>query len=137
MRQIHEFEMKNLIRMAYDSLDRAYAPYSQRRAGACLKGASGAYYLGCSIENVSYAGSICAARAALAKAVYEGERAFDALAVVSDSKNCTPPCGICRQMLAEFCDGEMPVICANADGRYVVYALGDLMPYPFQMEDNR
>ena len=68
------------------------------------------------------------------KAVYEGERAFDALAVVSSSDQCTPPCGVCRQVLVEFCDPEMPVICANRQGKYQIYALGDLVPNAFTPE---
>ncbi len=134
MRIIHDLEIKNLLRMAKEAMDRAYAPYSNFKVGACLKGATGAYYLGCNIENAAYSPTNCAERTAMFKAVYEGERAFDALAVVSSSDQCTPPCGVCRQVLVEFCDPEMPVICANRQGKYQIYALGDLVPNAFTPE---
>lgn len=83
MKPIHDLEIKNMLRMANDARDRAYVPYSGFRVGACIKGETGAYYLGCNVENVSYGATNCAERTALFKAIYEGERAFDALAIVS------------------------------------------------------
>ena len=135
MRNIHDFEVKNMLRMANEARDRAYAPYSNFRVGACLKGASGAYYLGCNIENAAYSPSNCAERTAMFKAVYEGERQFDALAIVWDGENPAVPCGVCRQVLAEFCDPEMPVICANRKGEYKLVAMGDLLPDAFLPRD--
>ena len=125
MRNIHDFEVKNMLRMANEARDRAYAPYSNFRVGACLKGATGAYYLGCNIENAAYSPSNCAERTAMFKAVYEGERQFDAIAIVWDGENPAVPCGVCRQVLAEFCDPEMPVICANRKGEYKLVPHGD------------
>ncbi|MBR0026232.1 MAG: cytidine deaminase [Clostridia bacterium] len=135
MKSIHDLEIKNLIRMASDAKMRAYAPYSGFCVGACLKGATGAYYLGCNIENAAYSPTNCAERTALFKAIYEGERKFDALAIISDSDKVTVPCGVCRQALAEFCDGDMPVICADKNGKWIVVELSELMPYPFLPED--
>ncbi len=135
MRNIHDFEVKNMLRMANEARDRAYAPYSNFRVGACLKGATGAYYLGCNIENAAYSPTNCAERTAMFKAVYEGERQFDALAIVWDGDNPAVPCGVCRQVLAEFCDPEMPVICANRKGEYKIFAMGDLLPDAFLPED--
>ena len=135
MRNIHDFEVKNMLRMANEARDRAYAPYSNFRVGACLKGATGAYYLGCNIENAAYSPSNCAERTAMFKAVYEGERQFDALAIVWDGENPAVPCGVCRQVLAEFCDPEMPVICANRKGEYKLVAMGDLLPDAFLPRD--
>ena len=135
MRNIHDFEVKNMLRMANEARDRAYAPYSNFRVGACLKGATGAYYLGCNIENAAYSPTNCAERTAMFKAVYEGERQFDALAIVWDGDNPAVPCGMCRQVLAEFCDPEMPVICANRKGEYKIFAMGDLLPDAFLPED--
>ncbi len=135
MRNIHDFEVKNMLRQANDARDRAYVPYSNFRVGACVKGATGAYYLGCNIENAAYSPTICAERSAMIKAVYEGEREFDAVAIVWDGDNPAVPCGVCRQVLAEFCDPEMPVICANRKGEYKVLALGDLLPFAFTPED--
>ena len=135
MRNIHDFEVKNMLRMANEARDRAYAPYSNFRVGACLKGATGAYYLGCNIENAAYSPSNCAERTAMFKAVYEGERQFDAIAIVWDGENPAVPCGVCRQVLAEFCDPEMPVICANRKGEYKLVAMGDLLPDAFLSRD--
>lgn len=135
MRNIHDFEVKNMLCMANEARDRAYAPYSNFRVGACLKGATGAYYLGCNIENAAYSPSNCAERTAMFKAVYEGERQFDALAIVWDGENPAVPCGVCRQVLAEFCDPEMPVICANRKGEYKLVAMGDLLPDAFLPRD--
>ena len=90
MRNIHEFEVKNLLRMANDAKERAYVPYSGFRVGACLKGASGAYYFGCNIENAAYSPTVCAERVAMLRAIYEGEREFDALAIVWDGDSCGP-----------------------------------------------
>ena len=135
MRNIHDFEVKNMLRMANEARDRAYAPYSNFRVGACLKGATGAYYLGCNIENAAYSPSNCAERTAMFKAVYEGERQFDALAIVWDGENPAVPCGVCRQVLSEFCDPEMPVICANRKGEYKLVAMGDLLPDAFLPRD--
>lgn len=131
MRSIHDLEIKNMLRMAADAMDRAYAPYSNFRVGACLKSESGAYYLGSNIENASYSLTNCAERTALYKAVYEGERAFDALAIISDSDAPTVPCGVCLQGLAEFCAEDIPVICASKSGEVAVYELRELIPHPF------
>ena len=77
MKEIHEYEARNMVRMAQDAMKRAYVPYSKFHVGACLKAASGAYYLGCNIENAAYGPTNCAERTAMFKAVYEGERKFD------------------------------------------------------------
>ncbi|MDR1619198.1 MAG: cytidine deaminase [Clostridiales bacterium] len=136
-RVIHDLEIKNMLRLANDAMDRAYAPYSGYQSGACLKGASGAYYLGCNIENASLTATICAERAAIYKAVTEGERTYDALAIISTGMQPTVPCGLCRQVLSEMCDPGMPVICANRSGKYQVFYVSDLLPQPFSSEDMR
>ena len=135
MKNIHEFEVKNMLRMANDARDRAYAPYSKFSVGACVKAGSGAYYLGCNIENASYSATICAERNAMFKAVYEGEREFDAIAIVWDGNGPALPCGACRQVLSEFCSPDMPVICSNCKGEYKLLELGELMPYAFSGSD--
>ncbi len=126
-----------MLRLANEAMDRAYAPYSGYRVGACLKGISGAYYLGCNIENASFSPTNCAERTAVFKAVSEGECKFEALAVISSGEQITLPCGVCRQVLREFCEPEMPVICANRSGRYQIYDLGELLPHAFTSEDMR
>ena len=130
----YELTEEELIRMmayADEGRRRAYAPYSGFRVGACLKTASGSYYLGCNIENAAYTPTICAERTAVFKAVSQGEREFSAIAIISDSENPTAPCGVCRQVLAEFCPAEMPVILANNRREYVVTTLGELLPLAF------
>lgn len=135
MIQIHDFEIKNMLRMANDAKERAYVPYSKFRVGACLKTVSGSYYLGCNIENAAYSPTNCAERTAMFKAVYDGERRFEAIAVVWDGEGFAAPCGVCRQVLTEFCEPDMPVICANRNGQFRVVSLGDLLPAPFTPAD--
>ena len=135
MKQLHEFEIKKMLRLAADAREKAYCPYSGFRVGACLKTDSGAYYLGCNIENAAFTPTNCAERTAMFKAVYEGERDFEALAIISDGLNYSAPCGVCRQVLAEFCKPDMPVICADRDGNYVVHELRELIPLAFTKAD--
>lgn len=131
MIEIHDYEVKNMIRMAEEARDRAYAPYSKFHVGACLKAKNGAYYLGCNIENAAYTPTNCAERTAMFKAVYEGEREFDALAIIWDGGDYAVPCGVCRQVLAEFCAPDMPVICSNKEGEYKIMELRALLPEAF------
>jgi len=135
MREIHEFEIKNMIRIAEEAKSRAYAPYSKFRVGACLKGMSGAYYMGCNIENAAYSPTVCAERNALFRAICDGERSFEALAIAWDGENYAVPCGVCRQVLVEFCDPGLPVICAGSDGSYKLISLGALLPAAFTQGD--
>ena len=135
MSGIHEFEARSMVRMATEARSRAYVPYSKFRVGACLKASSGAYYMGCNIENASYSPTNCAERTAMFKAVYEGERRFDALAIIWDGEGYAVPCGVCRQVLAEFCHPQMPVVCANKDGEYTFYTLEQLLPAAFTAGD--
>lgn len=135
MIKLHEFEVKKMLRLAAEAREKAYVPYSGFRVGACLKTGSGAYYLGCNIENAAFTPTNCAERTAMFKAVYEGERDFEAIAIISDSLNHTAPCGVCRQVLAEFCPPDMPVICADKDGDYEIRELSELIPMAFTKAD--
>ena len=130
-----ENEIKALVDGAFLARERAYVPYSHFRVGAALLTKQGRVYHGCNIENASYTPTNCAERTAVFKAVYEGEREFAAIAIVSDSKNPTAPCGVCRQVLAEFCEADMPVICANRDGEYEIMTLSALIPMVFTKKD--
>lgn len=132
---IHDVEIKNLIRLANDAKDRAYAPYSNFKVGACIKGASGAYYLGCNVENASIGASVCAERAAIYKAISEAERGFDVLAIITSGEQPSVPCGMCMQVIAELCDPDMPIISANRAGKYALYYAGDLLPHAFSAGD--
>lgn len=127
-----DFDPTALIRGAIAARDRAYAPYSHYAVGAALLGASGRIYTGCNVENASYSATICAERAAVAKAVSEGERSFVALAVVS--ANGAAPCGLCRQVLNEF-GRDILVLIADASGAVLQQAtVGDLLPGGFGPE---
>ena len=120
---------RELVARARAARENAYCPYSGFAVGAALLAASGRVYVGANCENVSYGGTICAERAALAAALTAGERSFLTLAVAAGD---TPvaPCGICRQMLAEF--GDLTVICAAAEGdQRLVTPLSSLLPHAF------
>lgn len=134
MTALSENEIKSMITHALRSCEKAYAPYSHYRVGACLAAASGELYHGANMENSSYGACICAERTAMAAALYAGERSFRALCVAAKDENICVPCGICRQFYSEFCDGDMPVICANEKGEYHVYAFSELMPEPFTIK---
>jgi cytidine deaminase len=125
-----EFSVAQLIRAAAAARERAYAPYSGFQVGAALLTRQGHCYTGCNVENVSYGLSCCAERVALFKAVSEGERDFEALAVTCGTEDYCAPCGACRQALAEF-GPETKVIMANCRGEYRVQTVGQLMPAPF------
>ena len=135
MKRVNEKELQHMLDMAYEAMAHAYAPYSGFQVGACLKAASGRYYLGCNIENAAYSPTNCAERTAVFKAVYEGERSFDAIAIVCSGNSPAFPCGVCRQVLSEFCGPETPVLCANAHRESVLCTLGELLPHSFGRED--
>ncbi len=123
---------KELARSASEARENAYAPYSGFRVGAALLTRSGRVYTGANVENASYGLSVCAERVAAFKAVSEGEREFEAIAVATD--NGVLPCGACRQVLNEF-GPDMRVIVANADGTMRTYRLRDLLPGGFARAD--
>jgi cytidine deaminase len=119
---------EELIALASEARQRAYVPYSHFPVGAALLGRSGAVYLGCNVENVSFGLTVCAERVAVFKAVSEGETEFDAVAVVTSTGGS--PCGACRQVLAEF-NVEMPVYLADPSGHFRAFTLADLLPVAF------
>ena len=124
-----------MLDLAYEAMEKAYTPYSHFQVGACLKGESGNYYLGCNIENASYTPTNCAERTAVFKAVSEGEREFRGIVIVCSGKNPAAPCGVCRQVLREFCKSDMPVVFADASRNYTESTLGELLPHSFGPED--
>ena len=128
----------DLLLKAIEARELAYAPYSNHKVGAALVGKSGRIYLGCNVENAAYSPTNCAERTAIFKAVSEGEREFTAIAIVGGlgdklSEMCAP-CGVCRQVLAEFCDSNMKVVMGTPD-IIVVSTFGDLLPYSFGKAD--
>ena len=119
-----------LIAAAKQSRENAHAAYSDFRVGAALRATSGRIFGGCNVENATYGLTVCAERVAIFKAISEGERGFDAIAVVADTDSLTAPCGACRQLVWEFC-GDVPVILANLKGKTETIAMRDLFPKPF------
>ena len=123
-------ERTNLIAVASKAREHAHAPYSHFRVGVALRANSGRIFTGCNIENSTFGLTLCAERVAVFKALSEGERGFNAVAVVADTERLTPPCGACRQILWEFCrDAE--VILANLSGQMAVRRMSDLLPDAF------
>ena len=120
-----------LVELAFSMLERAYVPYSQFPVGAALLCKDGSVFTGCNVENAAYGSTICAERTALLKAISEGHRDdWVTLAVAGNSADYCWPCGVCRQMLFEFCP-DLTVLVARADGDYVTLPLKKLLPYGF------
>jgi cytidine deaminase len=121
---------KTLLDAARLARENAHAPFSNFRVGAAVLAKSGRIFTGCNVENASYGLTICAERVAIFKAISEGERGFDAVAVVTDAEKLTPPCGACRQIIWEFC-GDAEVILANLRGNEEVHRMSALLPHAF------
>ena len=128
-------DKQGLVDLAVRAMGNAYAPYSGYKVGAALLTGSGKMYLGCNIENASYSPTNCAERTAFFKAVSEGERDFSAIAIVGGKdgviSDTFPPCGVCRQVMAEFCDPETFAIILGKSGGYEEYTLKELLPLGF------
>lgn len=120
----------DLVAEAIKARTQAYAPYSAFAVGAALLGRSGRVYHGCNVENASYGATICAERVALTKAVSQGERDFKAIAIVCDSAQPASPCGICRQVLAEFAP-DLVITMATLQGKSETIGLDVLYPHAF------
>jgi cytidine deaminase len=119
--------MKDLIVAAREVRERAYAPYSRFAVGAALRTKSGRVFCGCNVENLSFGLTICAERNALFAAVAAGEREFESIAIVADSKTPVTPCGACRQVLAEF-GLDLEVCSTNLEGESFVSTIRELLP---------
>lgn len=125
-------DYKELVTLSIKIKEKAYAPYSKFRVGAALLTGSGKVFTGVNVENASYGATSCAERTAAVKAVSEGEKEFRAIAIASDSEDFIYPCGICRQVLAEFADGDMKILCTNIKGEYNEHWLKELLPNAFK-----
>ena len=126
-------DLIQLLDEAKRAMQNAYAPYSGFKVGAALLDRNGNIHTGCNVENASYGLTICAERAAVAKAVSENVQEFAAIAIFADSDQVISPCGACRQVLAEF-NPEMKVIMANLEGATKETTLTELLPDPFRSE---
>ena len=134
--QVDKEQIQELISAAMAQLERAYAPYSHFKVGAALLTEEGRIYTGCNIENAAYTPTNCGERTAFFKAVSEGERSFRAICIVGGMDGVptdyTAPCGVCRQVMMEFCSPEeFEVILARGAEDYQIYKLKDLLPCGF------
>jgi cytidine deaminase len=120
----------NLLEMALEARTKAHAPYSHFQVGAALESTDGRVFTGCNVENATYGLSVCAERVAVFKAISEGARKFQRIAVSADTDVLTPPCGACRQILWEFC-GDIELTLVNLHGKTETLHLRDLFPRPF------
>lgn len=137
---MNENEIKSLIRRALDMRLFSYTPYSRFNVGAALLAKNGEVYTGCNIENASYTPTNCAERTAFFKAVSEGVKEFKAIAIVGGEDGATeldycPPCGVCRQVMSEFCDDEFIIILAKSEDEYKIYTLPEILPERFGPKD--
>ena len=132
----------DLISKAIEMTERSYVPYSHFHVGAALLDKNGKIWTGCNIENAAYGPSNCAERTAVFKAVSEGARDFEAIAIVGGPEDeagkvqiqdFCPPCGVCRQVLSEFCDKDFKIILANGKGEQKTFTLGQLLPESFSL----
>lgn len=126
---------EQLASLAKDAMEKAYSPYSGYKVGAALLCADGSVYTGCNVENASFSATNCAERTAFFKAVSEGNREFSAIAICGGKdgviEGLFPPCGVCRQVMREFCDDDFEIYLLKKDG-IEIYTLQQLLPISFQ-----
>ena len=127
---------KELVVLAKEAMEHAYVPYSHFKVGAALLAKDGRVFKGCNIENASYGATNCAERTAVFKAVSEGCREFDAIAIVASSGDLVPPCGICRQFMKEFCDDDFIICMADVNDTYEAHTLAEILPYSFSSREH-
>ena len=124
----------SLMDAAREVREMAYVPYSKFKVGAAIRGASGAIYRGCNVENVAYPEGTCAEAGAIAAMVAAGETELVEVAVIADAPAPCPPCGGCRQKLAEFGRGDTPVLLGTTDGETLGTTIGELLPGRFEAD---
>ena len=126
---------ESLVQRAKEAMQHAYAPYSGYKVGAALLCSDGTVYEGCNIENASFTPTVCAERSAFFKAIYDGHRAFTAIAVCGGKDGVItgpfPPCGVCRQVMREFCEDDFEILLIDAEG-YQVRTLAQILPDSFR-----
>ena len=131
---------EKLCELAIEAMHHAYAPYSGFKVGAALLCKDGTVYQGCNIENASYSPTNCAERTAIFKAVYDGHRDFAAIAVCGGRDGTItgafPPCGVCRQVMREFCDDDFTVYLVREDGVFDTLTLAQLLPHSFSAKEH-
>ena len=129
-----------LVNLAIEAREHAYVPYSGFAVGAALLTKEGKVYQGCNIENSAFGPTNCAERTAFFTAVYKGERDFEAIAIVGGREgqpvsDLCAPCGVCRQVMREFCKNDFKIYLSKGDGEVLTYTLSDLLPLSFSKDD--
>ncbi len=136
---MEEKTIKSLIKKAFDMLGYSYVPYSNFHVGAALLSKDGKIYDGCNIENASFSPTNCAERTAFFKAISEGCKEFEAIAIVGGKnakvEDYCPPCGMCRQVMAEFCKSDFKIILAKNINDYKIFTLDQILPLRFDLMD--
>ena len=131
---------EKLCELATQAMHHAYAPYSGFKVGAALLCKDGTVYQGCNIENAAYGPTNCAERTAIFKAVYDGQREFAAIAVCGGKDGVItgsfPPCGVCRQVMREFCEDDFVIYMVGAGGSYEKVTLSQLLPFSFSAKEH-
>lgn len=126
---------KELVLLAIDAMKNSYSPYSSFKVGAALLTKSGKTYSGCNIENVAFSPTVCAERVAFFKAISEGEKEFTKIAVAGGKNgiitSATSPCGVCRQVMSEFCNEDFEILIVKENNEYETVSLKNLLPYSF------
>jgi cytidine deaminase len=130
-------EPVQLLQAALEARSRAYTPYSRFQVGAALLDRDGKLHLGCNVENAAYGPTNCAERTALFRAIADGHTpgSFQAIAVIGDTEAPIAPCGVCRQVMVELCQPDMPVILGNLQGNWIQTTVADLLPGAFTPKD--
>lgn len=129
-----------LCELAVEARNNSYSPYSDYRVGAALLTKSGKVFTGCNIENSAFSPTVCAERTAIFKAVSEGEKDFSKIAIAGGKKGETlnetiSPCGVCRQVMAEFCKPDFEILLVKSEKEYTKTTLGELIPLAFSSEN--
>lgn len=128
-------EIKELVKLAIEAREKAYVPYSKFKVGAAIEMEDGSVFTGCNIENASYGATNCAERTAIFKAVSEGHSIMKKITIVGDMSTYTAPCGICRQVIAEFAAKDIEIVLIKNQDEYIVKTLEEILPGAFTKED--
>jgi len=130
-----KMDIKELVKLAIEARGKAYVPYSKFKVGAAIEMEDGSVFTGCNIENASYGATNCAERTAIFKAVSEGHTIMKKIAIVGDMSTYTAPCGICRQVIAEFAAKDIEIVLIKNQDEYLVKTLEEILPGAFTKED--
>jgi len=130
-----KMDIKELVKLAIEAREKAYVPYSKFKVGAAIEMEDGSVFTGCNIENASYGATNCAERTAIFKAVSEGHTVMKKIAIVGDMLAFTAPCGICRQVIAEFAAKDIEIVLIKNQDEYIVKTLEEILPGAFTKED--